>query len=269
MKTQHPDTKLFDYLGGHLDDENRRDVEAHLASCGKCAETAKIVSSMREAKPETSITHPDVSQLAEFFYSKSTSARHSSTAAHVAACQSCADAISEYARAERAACEYDPSSVKRGAVSESAWQMIREWEESVYAKPRVENRKSSQTMLTKLAEMLSRSKDELEQLSHRVRESGRSEDLVSVIIVDKLARLRGVAIFEKTTTHEGESLLRPVEETGRFDNKPFHVLLDFGEDHLVMVSDIVRHDTIRLQCITRANTSLRRVDFFIVDESLM
>lgn len=268
MKTQHPDSKLFDYLGGHLDEANRHAVEAHLASCGECTETAKIVRLMKEAKPQTPSAHPDVSQLAEFFYSKSPSARHQVTAAHVAVCQSCADAISEYARAEYAACKYDPSSVKRGAVPESAWQMIREWEESVYARPKVENRVSSQTMLVKLAEVLSRRKDELEQLSHQVRESGgfKHEDTVSVIIVDKLARLRGVAIFEKTTTHEGESLLKPVEETGRFDNKPFHVLLDFGEDNLVMVSDVVRHDTIRLQRITRANTNLRRVDFFIVEE---
>lgn len=264
METQHPDAKLLDYVGGYLDEENRRMVESHLASCMACSQTVNVVSHLRETKPQPSTAHPDVSRLAEFFYGKATADQ--ATTAHVALCQSCADAISEYARAECAASEYYPSSWPKGAVPDAAWQMIREWEESVYAKPRVENRKSSQTMLTKLAEMLSRSKDELEQLSHRVRESDRSEDLVSVIIVDKLARLRGVAIFEKTTTHEGESLLRPVEETGRFDNKPFHVLLDFGEDNLVMVSDIVRHDTIRLQRITRANTSLRRVDFFIVEE---
>ncbi|HEY7547554.1 MAG TPA: zf-HC2 domain-containing protein [Blastocatellia bacterium] len=268
MKMQHPDAKLFDYLGGRLDEENHRAVESHLASCGECAETAKIVGHIRELKPQTSIEHPDVNQLAEFFYSKSPSARHRMAAAHAAMCQSCADAISEYARAERAACEYDPASVKKAAVPESAWEMIREWEESDFARPKIENRESSQTMLVKLAEVLSHRKDELEQLAQEIRESGRfkHEETVSVIIIDKLARFRSVTLFEKTTTREGESLLKPVEESGRFDNKPFHVLLDFGEDNLVMVSDIVRHDTIRLQRITRANTSLKRADFFIVEE---
>ncbi len=266
MTTQHPDEKLLDYIGGHLDEENRRAVEAHISACRDCAQTVNVVSHLRETKPQPSTAHPDVSQLAEFFYSKSPGDQ--STAAHVALCQSCADAISEYARAESAACRYEPSFVKKASVSDKAWQMIREWEESDYARPRPENRERSQTMLVKLAEVLSRSKEELEQLSHQVRISGgfKHEDTVSVIIVDKLARLRGVAIFEKTTTHEGESLLKPLEETGRFDNKPFHVLLDFGEDNLVMVSDVIRHDTIRLQRITRANTSLRRVNFFIVEE---
>jgi hypothetical protein len=158
--------------------------------------------------------------------------------------------------------------VKKAAVPESAWEMIREWEESDFARPKIENRESSQTMLVKLAEVLSHRKDELEQLAQEIRESGRfkHEETVSVIIIDKLARFRSVTLFEKTTTREGESLLKPVEESGRFDNKPFHVLLDFGEDNLVMVSDIVRHDTIRLQRITRANTSLKRADFFIVEE---
>ncbi|MEW6210428.1 MAG: zf-HC2 domain-containing protein [Acidobacteriota bacterium] len=259
MTTEHPDAKLLDYVGGHLDEEDRRTVEAHLSSCRDCAETVNVVRHLRESKPHASTSHPDISQLAEFFYNPAP--RPSAIAAHVALCQSCADAISEYARAECAAGEYYPSSWPKGAVPDAAWQTIREWEESVYASPRMENRESEK-MLVKLAEMLSRSKEEIDQLSSQ--QSG--EDLVSVIIVDKLARLRGVALFEKTTTSEGESLLRPVEESGRFDNKPFHVLLDFGEDQIVMVSDIVRHDTIRLQRITRANTSLKRVDFFIVEE---
>jgi hypothetical protein len=257
---QHPDEKLLDYIGGHLDREDRLSVEAHLSSCSDCAETVKVVRHLRESKPQPSTAHPDVSQLAEFFYNPAQ--RHSAIAAHLALCRSCADAISEYARAECAAVEYNPSSRPKGAVPDLAWQMIREWEESVYASPRTENRES-EMMLARLAGMLSRSKEEIEQLSSH-QESG--QDLVSVIIVDKLARLRGVALFEKTTTIEGESLLRPVEESGRFENKPFHVLLDFGEDQIVMVSDIVRHDTIRLQRITRANTSLKRVDFFIVED---
>lgn len=258
---QHPDAKLLDYIGGHLDQEDRLLVEAHLSSCRDCAETVNVVRHLRESKPQASTVHPDVSQLAEFFYNPAQ--RHSAIAAHVSLCQSCADAIAEYARAECAASEYHPSSWPKGAVTDAAWQMIREWEESVYASPKTGNRES-EMMLARLAEMLSRSKEEIDQLSSR-RESGR-EDLVSVIIVDKLAQLRGVALFEKTTTSEGESLLRPVEESGRFENKAFHVLLDFGEDQIVMVSDIVRHDTIRLQRITRANTSLKRVDFFIVEE---
>src|ERR1051325_5472729 len=159
-KSAHPDSKLFDYLSGALDAESRLSVEEHLSACGDCAGVADLVRTLKAGagslhgsraqisnlESQKSEGHLSVSEIASFFYSKSPRAGDMAAAAHVAQCRSCADEIAEYARAERAARAYNPATVAVGEVPAAAWEMIREWEESSFAKPKPARETLSQEM---------------------------------------------------------------------------------------------------------------------------
>src|SRR5688500_14103393 len=121
-KSAHPDLRLFDYLSGALDERAAREVAQHLAVCKDCASVVDVASAMRseiaaresrssaisDLKFEFTDRHPDVSELARFFYGRPRAESHA-TAAHVAICRSCAGELAEHARAERAASSYSPA----------------------------------------------------------------------------------------------------------------------------------------------------------------
>ena len=145
-KPAHPDIQLFEYLNGALDENAVQSIEAHLSGCEDCASAAAMIRALKEEASESNLKsqisnlksqiseeHPDISELASFFYASRPS-RNTNVAAHVALCGSCAEAIAEYARAERAAVAYNPMNAAAGAVPAKAWEMIRDWEDSSFEK---------------------------------------------------------------------------------------------------------------------------------------
>lgn len=281
-KSAHPDRHLFDFLGGALDEKAARPIREHLANCTDCASVVGVARALKERGRDRqgSQAHPDVSELASFFYDKSSRGRSPATAAHVALCQSCADDLALYAQAERAASLSDSSQAAPGEAPARAWEMILDWEESSFARPKPEGQSISGDMLAKLSQLLSERKDDLRGRAREALERGviltgeltrqgpdaSRPDLVPVIIVDRTGQFRGVEMFEKATGERGASILTHAEKSSRFDNKPFQALLDFGEKSSVVVSDLIRRDTIRLQHVARPNAELRRADYFIIED---
>ncbi len=273
-KSSHPDVSLFDYLSGALDEPDAREVEQHLRGCKDCASVADIFSAMKsensDLKSQITNEHPDVSELARFFYDRPRAANRQ-TAAHVAVCRSCAAELAEYARAERAASSYNPVAVAQAEIPAAAWDLIREWEESS-TRPKSLSRAASREIFAELAELLSRRKDELREMAreqvarHFDKAFPDKLQLVPVIIVDRAGQFRGVEMFEKVTGPRGASVLKQVEKTNRFDKKPFQAFLDFGEKSYIVISDLVRRDTVRLQHVAHPDRTLCDTDYFIIDE---
>lgn len=269
-RQSHPARDLFDYVKGNTSEQMSRRIENHLADCADCSKVAKAVQAIRKSeisnlKSQPSESHPEVSELAAFFYGGATRAKKAATAAHVALCRNCADQIAEYARAEKAANSLEANKTSEAGVPAAAWDLIRDWEESSFAATKTEGRKSDHDMIARLTGTLSLKKDDLRKEAREADIFTEKEDCVSVIIVDQTARFLGVEIFEKIKGSEGESLFKHAEKSERFDKKPFHALLDFGEESLVVITDTIRRDSVRLQKITRPNTKLQRVDYFIIE----
>lgn len=276
-KSAHPDKYLFEYLNGALDAGSRLSVEAHLSECGDCAMVADLVSVIKAdagqiygRESHVLKEHPTVSELASFFYSKSARARNQATAAHVAQCRSCAKEMAQYAQAERAASEYNPALQAGGEAPAAAWEMIREWEESSFAKPKPASETIGKEMLAKLFDLLSEQTDWLRNVHRTLTTQAPGKDepasLVPVIVLDRSGRFRGVEVFEKVTAADGESVLKHAEKSERFDKKPVHALLDFGEKDRVILTDRVDQDTVRLQQASRPDAKLRRADYFIIED---
>jgi anti-sigma factor RsiW len=283
-RSAHPDARLFDYLKGALDAEARDSVEEHLAGCAGCAAVAGLVRALKDdagrsggdesqtqnADPRILAGHPAVSELASFFYSKSPRSADRATAAHVARCRSCAEEIAEYARAERASSGHAPPAAAVGEVPAAAWGMIREWEESSFARPKAAGEAIGREMLEKLFNLLSEQKDWLRDARRSVMAQspgeGETQRLVPVIVVDRSGQLRGVEVFERVKDADGESVLKHAEKSDRFDKKPLHALLDFGDKDRVVVTDHINQDTARLRQASRPDAKLRRADYFIIED---
>ncbi len=253
--------------------------------------------------PSTGELHPDTSELASLFYSKHRSERDEGattlrkTAAHVARCRSCAEEVALYAQAEHKAAHYDPSQKTRGhgdaetrgrdeliaasprrplsaSWDRAAWEMIENWEDTIYARPKPEIKPLSEDMMRKLARLLEERKDQLIEITARTlrkkslsrRPDIETGNLVPVIVVSESGEFRSLEMFEKLSGPQGHSLLKHTDESGRFDNKPFHALLDFGEEKLAVMSYLVRHDTVRLELKAGPNTILPRAGYFIVED---
>lgn len=271
----HPDKELFDYLNGALDAEGALVIERHLAACADCASVAGLVRALKTKAGESGDAidpsqvsnlefeiaggHPDVSALASFFYGRTPRARNREVARHIALCRSCAAEIAQYARAERAALDYNPAQADRGEVPQAAWEMVREWEESSFAKPKARSEAISHELLAKLSKLL------IEQgpLGGAEDEAG---EMVPVIVVDREGEVRSVEMFKKGRGARGASILKHAERSERFDNKPVHALLDFGDEKPVVVSDRIRRDTVSLKQPARPDAEVRRADYFIIED---
>ena len=209
--------------------------------------------------------------LSGSFYGRAR-ADNRATAAHVAICRGCAGDLAEYARAERAASSYSPARDSSSEIPAAAWEMIREWEESGLRKPKSLTRAASHEDFANLAELLSSRKDELREMAREQIERDAEKafpdklELVPVIIVDREGQFRGVEMFQKANDPRGASVLKQIDKTNRFDKKPFQAFLDFGEKSYVVISDLVRRDTVRLQHVTHPDRTLRDADYFIIEE---
>lgn len=276
---------MFEYLSGALDTKAAQVIEAHLSVCAECASLAGLVrglkasasegnhegrSQVSDLKSQTSGEHPDISELASFFYAKSRRAESSSVASHLAHCSSCGEAIAQYARAEGAAAEYKPVKDTAGEVPAKAWEMIRDWEDSSFAKLKPATEVLGQDLLTRVAHILNERAQEVRALGeevsgsqniHRTEDAGR----VSVLVVSRSGEMRSVEFFEQVVDATGARVLRHAEGSARFDNKPLHALFDFGEKDSFVVSNIIRRDTIRLQ-ETRVEEESRRADYIIIED---
>src|SRR5262245_1548356 len=156
-KVSHPQNELLGYLNGTLTGESIHDVEQHLAGCADCSSVTGVLQALRQDRkisaarssaasvdslprgtqlPDDPFLHPDVSELASFFYGKSAEPRRALVAGHVAVCLECAEALSIYSRAETAATQLKAKDKQRLAVPQKAWDLIHDWEESSFAKPR-------------------------------------------------------------------------------------------------------------------------------------
>jgi hypothetical protein len=219
---------------------------------------------------EAAEAHPNVSEIASFFYGKTAKSTGSATAAHVASCRTCAQELAEYANAERAAAANSPATNLAAEFPSAAWELIRDWEESSFAQPKVAAYEVSQEMLASLTQLLAERREELrvirrEAVTHPESGSERAA-LVPVIVVDRSGSLRGVEMFERATDAMGADVLKYTGEPERFDRRPFHALLDFGDSNRVVVSDLILRDEIRLPRVERADTEPREADYFIVEE---
>src|SRR4030095_10850854 len=122
-KSAHPDIELFDYLNGASEAEAAQRIEEHLSLCVECASLAAAVGNLKAAASEPiaesssgaaqpssgALEHPDTNELASFFFARSPKADRSRVAVHVALCNSCTEAIAQYAHAEHIASNYEPA----------------------------------------------------------------------------------------------------------------------------------------------------------------
>src|SRR5438034_3689343 len=185
-KPAHPDFEVFEYLNDAVDENAAQLIEAHLSVCAECASVAGLVRALKasasegnrkdrsevsDLKSQTSGEHPDISELASFFYAKSGRAESSSVASHVAQCSFCGEAIAQYARAESASAEYEPVKDTAGEVPAKAWEMIRDWEDSSFAQLKPATEVLGQELLTRLAGILNERAQELGEMGEEVSRS--------------------------------------------------------------------------------------------------
>lgn len=278
-KSAHPDRKLFDYLNGAVSDDARQQVEQHLAGCADCAAVANLVRTLKDQAGESHeqstlladgaqldprpsalsppTEHPDVAALASFFYDRSPRKRDAQVAAHVARCHRCVSELALYAQAERAAMAYERAAAEPNAVPAAAWEMIAEWEESDYARPKPSGETVGHELLAKLMKVL---REQQQQTG-----SAASADAVPVTVIDREGRVRRVEMFTQATDAEGARILRHREASEQFDAKPVHVLLDFGNENRVIFSEQIERDTLRLKQPVRRTQPLR-ADYFIIED---
>ncbi|HSB08377.1 MAG TPA: hypothetical protein VLM38_02615 [Blastocatellia bacterium] len=268
-QSAHPDSKFLDYLSGKTEGTETRLIEEHLSSCDECASAAALVRAIKNTVSDPGFApsheHPDASELASFFYASSPQEVSSPVAKHVAHCVSCAEAMAQYAAAECAASERSAASARSGGVPAKAWEMIREWEESSFAELKPASEVLSGEFLEELSRALRSRERERPELNHSVSES-RTGERIPVLVVNQSGELHGVEYFEQEIDSTGARVLRHTEGSVRFDNRLVHVLLDVGENEPVLVSELIESDTLRLERASNLE-GLRRVDYFIVDES--
>jgi len=280
-KSAHPDIQLFDYLNGAADAEAAQAIEEHLSLCEDCASLAALVCKLKELASEpileskshvsnltshVSGEHPDISELASFFYASSRKADSSRVAVHVALCTFCTEAIAQYARAECVASQYEPAKALPGEVPAKAWEMIRDWEDSSFAQLKPASEILGEELLSRLFSLFDARTQQVSERSHEV---SRSQDAgrIPVLVVSRSGEVRGVEFFERMVDPTGVKVLKHAEGSQRFDNRLVHALLDYGEKEPVLISELIRSDTLRLEHAPREEEKLRRVGYFIIEES--
>jgi hypothetical protein len=274
-KSTHPEFRLFEYLNGNIDENAAHVIEAHLSVCDDCASVVKLIRALKDTVSQTTVKgqdgvssatsaeHPDLSELASFFYAKPRRATGSNVAAHVALCRACGEAIAQYSRAEHAAAEYNAATAPAHAVPAQAWEMIRDWEDSSFAQAKPAHEVLGQELLTRLTHILSEQQDrrlapDASAALHGAR--------VPVLIVSSAGEVRSVEFFDRELDATGASVLRHSEGSERFDNKPLLALFVFEEKkESFVVSAPVRRDTIRVERV-RADEEYLRADYLIIED---
>ncbi len=219
-----------------------------------------IAQAKLSSNPQDANSHPDVSELVTFFYGKS---NQPSTAAHLAACQNCADEIALYARAERAAADFKPSKTTAAKIPAAAWQMIHDWQDNSFAKPKSQSETVSAEMLTKFARLLANRKD---LQSERQGMAKLAPNQVSVIIVNRSGDFRGIELFEKSEDKGGEITLKHRTKSNRFDHKELHALLHQGSKKYGVESFTIERNKVRVGRLAKQDAANCRADYFIIED---
>jgi hypothetical protein len=205
-------------------------------------------------------SHPDVSELASFFYGKS---NQPATAAHLAVCQSCANEIALYAKAERLAADFKPGKKTAAKIPAAAWQMIQAWEDNSFAKPKPQSESVSAEMLAKFARLLANRKD---LQAERKAVTKLAANQVPVIIVNRSGDFRGVELFEKNADKRGQITLKQVNQSGRFDHKELHALLHQGRKSYGIESFPIERNRVRVGRMANQENANCRADYFIIED---
>jgi hypothetical protein len=222
-------------------------------------ETLKAqVSHFNESQSVNS--HPDVSELASFFYGKS---NKPATGAHLAVCQSCAEEITLYAKAERAATDFKPSKKTAAKVPAAAWQMISDWQDNSFAKPKSQSETVTAEMLKKFARLLAGRKD---LKAERKAVTKTAPNQVPVIIVTRTGDFRGIELFEQSEDKGGEITLKHANQSSRFDNKEIHALLHQGSKKYDVESFTIERNKVRIGRLANQETDRRLPDYFIIED---
>jgi hypothetical protein len=145
--------------------------------------------------------------------------------------------------------------------------MIRDWEESSFAIPKAASEAIGAEMLDKLSRLVGERAEEFREMARNVSGLALSKtgELVPVMVVNRKGELRGVEMFEKTDDPRGASILKHAKESSRFHDKPVHALLDLGEGNRLVISDVIRRDTVRLEP-AHARKKILRADYFIIED---
>jgi predicted RNA binding protein with dsRBD fold (UPF0201 family) len=203
--------------------------------------------------------HPDSGELASFFYGKTGNLK---VAAHLAVCHTCAEEVALYAKAEQAAASYKPGKKQAGEVSAAAWQLIRDWEESGFARPKTESETLSAELLMKFARVLSE-RQSLKQERRSVTAGDRHQ--VTVFILNRSGEFRGSESFEKVESKSGEVTLKCSEQSTRFDNKQLYALMPQGKHYAVEAYSIERNH-VRVGKSGEPEVSRERLSYFIIED---
>lgn len=260
-KSEHPDSRLFDYLNGKTEEAETGLIEEHLSACDECASAAAVVRAIKneisDSTRNLSSQHPDVSELASFFYS-TLEGVSSQVAGHVASCLSCAEEIAQYAAAERAASQYQVANRTRAEMPVKAWELISEWEESSFAKLKPAGDVINQELLERLPRILKAER------RHAVSGTGDAAR-VPVLVISGSGEVHSVEYFEESIDPSGARVLRHTEGSARFDKRVVHALLDIEGKEPVVISELIQSDTLRFEQAERFE-ELRSADFFIIEE---
>jgi hypothetical protein len=138
--------------------------------------------------------------------------------------------------------------------------MIRDWEDSSFARVKPTNEVLGQELLTRLSRILTHQQERLERDTSARLQGER----VPVLIVSNSGAVRSVELFDRELDSTGATILRHSEGSARFDNRTLMVLFGFGEKGSFVVSNAVRRDTIRLERV-RTEESLR-ADYIIIED---
>jgi hypothetical protein len=204
--------------------------------------------------------HPDTSELAAFFYGK---ANKPAVAAHIGICRACAEEVALYAKAEQAASEYKPNKKSDGKIPAAAWQLIRDWEESSFAKPKPQSETVNTELLVKFARILAEGKA-LKKEHKSVTPIDKHQ--VLVFVLNHSGEFRGTEIFEKVESKSGEVTLKCSEKSGRFDSKQLYALLHHGGKRYAIESYSIERNRVRVGKSGEPEIERQRLNYFIIED---
>jgi len=133
--------------------------------------------------------------------------------------------------------------------------LIRDWEDSVFSKPKEAHPQISDDLLKRLSALIE-SKSEMGSKPA----TAESPDMIPVTVVDGSGRVQGVELFRRVS-----GKLEHADQSERWHEKPVHTLMDFESGQRVLVSTRVKRHCIELTK-DESNATAIRTTFFIIDE---
>ena len=223
-------------------------------------ESLRALLKARAEAVASAAEHPSTSELASFFYG---SASGKGVRAHVAVCQSCAAELALYAQAERTAEKQERQEKTAAEIPAVAWQLIRDWEESDFARPKAEGEARNADLLNRLAQVVATRKD-IRQARKSV--LAREPNRVPVVVVNRSGELRGVEVFKRAAGKRGETTLVPAEPLTRYENVEIHALVYQDAKTYDIASYRVVRNTVRVGAAPKEGQAAVQTDFFIIEE---